>query len=180
MILSYKEAIDKYGNDYQLSKRIQVKELYKIEEGIYSDKRYPSELEVIAKKYPNAIFSGDNAFYIHGLTDVIPEKYCLATTQKAAPISDIKVKQIYERDNLLKLGAINMDVDGIGIHIYDKERMLIELLRNKNKLPYDYYKEIVYKYRRIIGSLEIWRIQEYANIFPKSGMIKRALDEEIL
>ena len=58
--------------------------------------------------------------------------------------------------------------------------MLIELLRNKNIVPYDLYKEIVMNYREIISDLEIWRIQKYASIFPKSKMISKALDEEVL
>lgn len=58
--------------------------------------------------------------------------------------------------------------------------MLIELLRNKNTMPYDLYKEILLKYRGLVNSLELWRIQEYAEKFPKSKMIKKALDEEVL
>jgi hypothetical protein len=58
--------------------------------------------------------------------------------------------------------------------------MLIELLRNKNSMPYDLYKEIIMNYREIINDLEIWRIQEYASVFPKSKMISKALDEEVM
>lgn len=57
--------------------------------------------------------------------------------------------------------------------------MLIELLRNKNSMPHDLYKEVLGNYRKIIDDLEIWRIQEYAEIFPKSKMIKKALAEEV-
>lgn len=71
------------------------------------------------------------------------------------------------------------EVDGVTAKIYDKERMLIELLRNKNLMPYDLYKEIVGNYRKIIEKLQIWRIQEYAELFPKKKMIKKALEEEI-
>lgn len=102
------------------------------------------------------------------------------TGQKDAPIHDTRVQQIYTRSDLLPLGCVEQEYDGTTIRIYDKERMLIELLRNKNKMPHDMYKEILYNYRRIIDSLEIWRIQEYAEIFPKSKMIKRAFREEVL
>ena len=71
------------------------------------------------------------------------------------------------------------EISGVTVKIYDKERMLIELLRNKNSMPYDLYKEIIGNYRKIIEGLEIWRIQEYADIFPKSKMIKKALEEEV-
>lgn len=180
MILTYKECIEKYGNDYQLARAVAEERIYRLESGVYSTDRYFSELEVVVKKYPNAILTGEYAFYCHDLTDVIPEKYQIATKARAARISDPRIEQIYVRDDLLPLGAIEKEIQGVVIKIYDKERMLIELLRNKNSMPYDLYKEIVGSYRKIVEELQIWRIQEYTDIFPKSKMIKKALEEEIL
>ncbi len=111
---------------------------------------------------------------------MIPEKYSLATSSKAAKITDKRVMQIYVRQDLLPLGVEEIEKNGISIRVYDKERMLIELLRNKNSMPYDLYKEILLNYREIINDLEIWRIQEYAECFPKSKMISKALDEEVM
>ncbi len=180
MILSYAEAIKKCGNSYQLSQAIKNGLLYKQEDGIYSTRKYESELSIIMKKYPKAVLTGEYAFYIYGLTNVIPEKYELATPSKSARLNDVRIRQIYIRDEVFNLGIIEKDVDGVDIRIYDKERLLIELLRNKNKLPYDLYKEILLNYRMIIYELELWRIQEYAVLFPKSKMISKALDEEVL
>lgn len=179
MILSYKECIEKYKNDYQINKAIEEEELYRVESGIYSTKKYYDEVEVIMKKYPGDILTGEYAFYYHGLTDVIPEIYHLATKEKAKHIKDAIIKQVYIKNDLLELGVIRDLKNGYEIRIYDKERMLIELLRYKNKIPYDLYKEIIGNYRKQIDELEIWRIQEYANIFPKGKMISRALDEEV-
>ncbi len=180
MILSYADCITKYGNAYQLNKALEDGLVFKLEDGIYSDSEYESEVAIISKKYPDGIFTGEYAFYVYGLTDLIPEKYTLATKAKATPLVDGRIEQIYTRDDLLNIGVIQVEVDGATIPIYDKERMLVELLRNKNKMPKDLYKEIIGNYRRIIESLEIWRIQEYLDIFPKSKMIKKAFDEEIL
>jgi hypothetical protein len=47
-------------------------------------------------------------------------------------------------------------------------------------MPHDLYKEIIINYREMINDLEIWRIQEYAAVFPKSKMISKALDEEVM
>ncbi|WP_155991543.1 type IV toxin-antitoxin system AbiEi family antitoxin domain-containing protein [Oribacterium sp. FC2011] len=180
MILSYEEAIKEYGSDYKLKKAIDSGVVFKIENGIYSSRKYNNELEVLLKKYPKAILAGEYAFYIHGLTDVIPEKYSLATSSKAARITDKRVEQLYVRQDLLPLGVQEIEKNGAVIRVYDKERMLIELLRNKNSMPYDIYKDILLNYRGIIGDLEIWRIQEYAEKFPKSKMISKALDEEVM
>lgn len=179
MILTYKECIEKYGNDYQLARVIAEEGIYRVESGVYSTERYSSELEIIVKKYPNAILTGEYAFYCHGLTDVIPEKYQIATKAKAAKLLDPRIEQIYVRDDLLQLGVVEKEIHGVIAKIYDKERMLIELLRNKNTMPYDLYKEIIGNYRKIIDNLQIWRIQEYADIFPKSKMIEKALEEEV-
>ena len=155
MLFNYKEAVNIAGSEYKLCKAVAEQSIFKQEDGIYSTQKYESELGVILKKYPKAVLTGEYAFYKHGLTNVIPEKYDLATISKAARIGSI-------------------------IKIYDKERMLIELLRNKNSMPYDLYKEIIMNYREIINDLEIWRIQEYASVFPKSKMISKALDEEVM
>lgn len=179
MILNYIECMNKYGNNYQLEKALTEEQIFRIEPGLYSTEKYYSELEIIIKKYPNAILTGEYAFYYHGLTDVIPEKYDIATKAKAAKLLDSRIVQTYVRDDLLMLGVNETEVDGVTAKIYDKERMLIELLRNKNLMPYDLYKEIVGNYRKIIEKLQIWRIQEYAELFPKKKMIKKALEEEI-
>lgn len=179
MMLTYKECIEKFGNDYQLARAVAEEEIYRVEPGVYSSERYSSELEIIVKKYPNAILAGEYAFYFHDLTEVIPEKFHIATKAKAAKLLDPRIEQIYVRDDLLQLGVIEKEIDRVTVKIYDKERMLIELLRNKNSMPYDLYKEIIGNYRKIIEGLQIWRIQEYADIFPKSKMIKKALEEEV-
>ena len=179
MIMTYKEVIDEYGSPYMLAKEIDNGTLYKLEEGFYSKNKNEPELEVIMKKYPKAILTGEYAFYLHGLTDVIPEKYDLATPYKSAKLRDCRIRQIYMKDGLLALGVEEKETDDGLARVYDKERMLIELLRNKNNMPYDLYKEILLNYRERINELQIWRIQEYAEIFPKSKMIKRALSEEV-
>ena len=180
MILSYKEAVEKSGSAYKLNRAVEAQTLFKQEEGIYSTQRYESELGVIMKKYPKAVLTGEYAFYRHGLTNVVPEKYDLATVSKAARIRDSRVRQVYVRDDLFPLGISEETIDGTNVRIYDRERMLIELLRNKNTMPYDLYKEIIMNYREMINDLEIRRIQEYASVFPKSKMISKALDEEVM
>ena len=180
MMFSYAEAIKECGNAYRLSRELKKGRLFKHDEGVYSTRQYESELSVIMKKYPKAVLTGEYAFYYHGLTDVVPEKYDLATCSKSAKLKDKRIHQIYVREDIFPLGVIEKENDGAMIRIYDRERMLIELLRNKNTMPYDLYKEILLNYRKIIEDLEIWRIQEYASVFPKSKMISKALDAEML
>ena len=75
MVYSYKECLEVFGNDYQLGIAVKEETIYRVEPGIYANEENISEFEVIVKKYPNAIFAGEYAYYYHNLTDVIPEKY---------------------------------------------------------------------------------------------------------
>ena len=58
--------------------------------------------------------------------------------------------------------------------------MLVELMRYKNKLPFDYYKEIVLNYRRIIQTLDMRKIEEYVMASPKRELIMDRLQLEVL
>ena len=130
MLLSFNEAVKEYGNQYQLSQALAQQKVYKIEEGIYSTDKYVSEVVTVMKKYPKAVLTGEYAFYFHGLTDIVPEKYDIATPSKSARLKDDRIRQIYVRDDIFSLGIEEKEVTGGIIRIYDKERMLIELLRN--------------------------------------------------
>ena len=149
MIYSYEDVISKYKNNYQLNKALKDKKIFKIIPGIYSSQEFVNYLQVISKKYPNAVFTSDSAFYYYNLTDVIPQKYFLATNRKASKIMDNKVKQIYVSEDKFNIGVTTIKVDGIKIKIYDKEKLLIELVKNSKNIPFDYYKKIINNYRSI-------------------------------
>lgn len=180
MIYTYNECLDKYGSDYLIKKALKGKKLFKIEKGIYSNSKYISSLEILINKYPKAILTMNTAFYYHGLTDDIPDLYYLATKDSSKKLVDKRIKQVYVPEKLIDIGKEEGNNNGIKYYIYSKERMLIELLRFKNTLPYDYYKEIVNNYREIIYELDISKIEKYAKQFPKSNMILETLRKEVL
>jgi len=101
------------------------------------------------------------------------------TRRGATRIADPRVVQFFENSDHLMMGAELTEHNGIQILMYNRERMLVELLRSKNKLPFDYYKEILRNYRSIINDLDIPEIQDYAYVLPKSNMIMEALQMEV-
>ncbi len=180
MVFTYNECAEKYHNDYQIRRALTSGELKKLEPGIYSDSDFEVGSAIISKKYPHAVFTMKSAFYYLGLTDTIPEKYYLATDKDATKIRDKRVVQIFDNYNTLELGMITHDADGIDVRMYGYERMLLELLRNKKRLPFDYYKEIILNYRRKIEKMDLDMIQEMAEFLPKSDMIMETLQMEVL
>lgn len=179
MILLYKELVEQHKSDYEIKKLIEDGKIFKIEKGLYSDSQNINYLEVLNKKYPNAIFTMDSAFYFHNLTDVIPNKIHLAIERNSSRINDEKINQILTIKKLFEIGKTQMIVEGATINVYNKERMLIELIRNKKQMAFDYYKEIISNYRKIINDLDVSKIEEYIEVFPNEEHIFEILQGEV-
>ena len=146
------ECLKEYGSDYFINQMVAEGKLFRVDKGIFSEKEHVPELALLSYKYPKAIITMDTAFYLYGLTDEVPDVCTMATKREAAPISDKRVKQI---------------------------RMLIELVRYKSKLPFNYYKEILGNYRRILPQLNTEKIRNYAEVVPKSDKVIRTLRTEV-
>lgn len=179
MLYNYNELKNRYKSTYQIRKALKNKKIFKIEKGIYSDISNVHYLEVIMKKYSYGIFTSYSAYYYHNLTDVIPDNIYLATNRNATTINSNKIQQIRMKDELYNLGKTQIEYEGIKINIYDKERMLIDLARNKNQIGYDLYKEIVSNYRNQVNSLDTQKIEEYLQYFVNGDKIFEIIQDEV-
>ena len=179
MLFSYEECIKKYNSDYRIKQAVQNGLLYKLAPGIYSDRKYEPDTAIIKKKYPKAVFTLNSAFYYQGLTDTIPSYYYLETDKDAAKILDKNVKQIFDNSNSMDLGVEIIKYSGDDIRVFSKERLLIELIRNKNKLLFDYYKEIIGNYRKLIYDLDFELVEEYAEKLPKTKLVLDTIQMEV-
>ena len=179
-MLYFKNELDrtKYST-CRLNKLIENKELFKIDNRLYSDVEFVNPLEIILKKYPNAIFTSDSAYYYYDLTDVIPDYFYLATKRTDSRINDKNVKQIFVPNELFDFGKTQIEIENIIINIYNEERMLVELIRKKNILPFDYYKELITNYRKKSDKLDIYKIQEYISYYKNESTLIDTLMREV-
>lgn len=180
MVLTYKECIECYGSDYMIKKKISEGKLFQKGKGLYSDKELCSELELIVAKYPRAIFTGESAYYYLGFSDVIPDYYYLATRRGDTRIKDKQVKQTFVNDILYEFGKCTIEYQNTNIFIYSKERLLVDLVRFKNKIPFDYYKEVIGNYRRVVDDLDFFSIEDYAGMLKRGKKIMDAIQLEVM
>ena len=66
------------------------------------------------------------------------------------------------------------------IRIYDRERMLIELMRFRSKMPMDYYKEIIQNYRKLSYELDFGLVEDYAALFKNGTTLMNMIQMEVL
>ena len=179
MLFYYKELLKKGFSRYQIEKKMKNKEIYKVEKNIYSDEKHPSDLAIIMKKYPKSILTLNSAFFYYGLTDKIPEYYYLATEKNAHSITEHTVKQIFTTKKFWDVGLTQIKIDDTEANIYDKERLLIELIRYKTKLPYELYKEVINSYRKIKEQINFIKLYKYTKTFNNSYIVK-TIEAEVM
>ena len=179
MILVYEDAVTKYGSLYKVKKAVQNGQLFKLSPGLYATTATVSAIDRIMTSHKKAIFTMDSAFYFLELTDVIPEQMHLATGRHMTRIKLQGVKQYFESPNYYGVGKMNMTFNGSAIRCYDRERMLLELVRHRKKLAFDYYKEIVQSYRQLKDDLDFAKLDDYIGIMQSRTDFYGIMQREI-
>jgi hypothetical protein len=172
MIYTYREALKKFGNERQVLKAVKDKEIFLISRGFYSDNRGFDE-SYVAKKYPNAIFTGRSAFYHYGLTDTPPEVFEVATKIGSTRIKDKRITQTFQIECIFEKGKVKDEE----INIYDLERTLIELFRFRKSYSYDYFKEVLNSYRRRADEIDFVKVARYLKDMTYGDRLLREIRE---
>ena len=179
MLYSYQEILKKYGTRNNLVEAIKKGKIYKLKNNVYSEKKYVDPIAIVSKKYPSGVITMDSAFYYYNLTDVIPQKVYLATNRNSNRIKDEKIVQIFMSKDILDKGKIEVTINENKVNIYNRERLLIELIRKRASIPFDYYKEIIENYRQISYELDMYKIEKYVALFRNEVNLFDILQREV-
>ncbi len=154
--------------------------IVKIAPGIYSDGTRHHEIEILQMRYPTAVVSMLSAYYYYDLTDNIPSKCHLAVERGSTKINDSGVVEYFVPKGTGKLGVEDLVLRNVPMRIFDKERLLIETVRMRTKIPYDLYHEVIGNYRQLADTLYPAKLEDYLESFPKSGVIFDVIRKEVL
>ena len=178
MIIRHKELVRQGNSPYQIKKMVDNKELFFIRKGVYSTDESLNYFEMISKKHPNAVFTLDTACYIYRLKKDLGQTYYIATKQKDRKIKTEYIKQIFMTDELYNIGVSNITYQNTNIKVYDLERLLIEIVRNKTNISFDNYKEIINSYSKIKKLLNTKKLEIYLSYFKNPKIIER-IEKEV-
>ena len=178
MLLTYREANAQSGGQYGLRQAVKSGEIRHLGRNLYATEASDSILGSLAKLYPDTVVTGPTALYLHNLIDLPPEHVDVATKRGGTKITNPAIRPSYIPEDWLQVGATTIVHDGIEVRVFDLERMLLELMRSRNKLPYDIYREAVNSYRRLADRLDMYKLEEYAKRIPRGGSyLNRVLEE---
>ncbi len=162
---------------FKFYKYIHENGLEQVGHGIYtSGEEWVDELYVLHQRCPKAVFSHDEAFYYHDLTDREPMIHTLTVYSgyNAHRITaDGKCKVYTVKKELLDIGRIIVqDNCGNDIPMYDLERTVCDLMRSRNSIEVQEFNSVIKAYvARKDKNLN--RLMEYAKLFRVENVIRR-------
>lgn len=180
VLYAYVDMLKQYGSAYQIGKAVDSGAIHKVARGLYSDERHPDPNAVVCALWPQSVLTMDSAFYLHGLTDVVPELVHVATPRNSTRIRDERVRQYFMESGLMTVGTETITADGLTIRTFSRERMLVELLRSAGVIPLDYYKELITSYRRIADSLDMQEVEDCMALFKRADSLLEMFQREVL
>lgn len=161
--------------------RFVVKENFdKVAPGVYASEDEPIDpLYLIHLRYPNVVFSHDEAFYYHNLTDREPVQCTLTayTGYNAHRIKENFDCKVYSvKKELLDVGKIDV-VSNFGnpIAIYDLERTVCDLVRSRSNIEVQEFKNVLNSYVQN-DSKDLNKLMEYSKLFRITRVISSYME----
>lgn len=147
-----KEVVANRINKTFLTNMVKNGTLVRISRGYYGLPNYiEDEYYKIASKSKNARFSMATALYLHNLSDRTPLVYniTLPFGYSGALQKEKKVILNFVKRELLDLGAIEMTSPfGMKIKVYDIERTICDIIKNKNKMDAEIFSKALKDYAK--------------------------------
>lgn len=158
----------KYGINKDVLKEMNMKnKIIKIATGLYG---FPNE-EIdeylyFSYRIPNGIFSHETAAYLHGLTNRMPLIYVM-TVQTGDNVTRIKKENNnvifkYIKKEYYDIGKTEIiEPYGNKVLSYDKERTVLDIIKNKNNIDSEVFGEILKNYFKS-DDINLLKLSKYA------------------
>ena len=178
----YKKIFDQYGGMMRtkqlqaenilyrpLQKLIQQGCAEKVRYGYYQwvDRTANSEVVTVIRLFPDAILCMDTALRHYGYSDRTPDDWHLAVSKDSGKsrfkIDYPFVKPYYVEPSLLEIGLTSGVIDGNEVRIYDKDRLICDCLRYRNKMNKEIFNKAIQNYIADPNK-SIPRLLEYAGV----------------
>lgn len=154
----------------QLKKLLEDGELVRESRGIYSfSDTFTDEFALLQARCKKGVFSYGTALYFHGLSDRFPQQISL-TVPKIYNVHYLQKELLNVEFHKVKsdwwtIGIIDIvSPQGASIRVYNKERCICDMVRNKNKTDPQIFRQSLKDYFSSKGC-DCIRLMEYARRF---------------
>lgn len=170
----------KVGISKQLLGQYVKKGLIKrIAHGVYlSIDAVNDELYVLQARSKRAVYSHETALFIHDLTDSEPKNTTVTVPSgyNATKLKESGLQVYFIKEELLELGVEERKtVLGRPIKVYDKERTLCDLMRNRSSLDVSIINEGIKRYL-LLEDKDSFKLMKYAKQLRVESILRNYLE----
>ena len=136
----------------QIASLIQEGVIEKIRTGYYQwiDPDNLSEVVTITRLYPDGILCMDTALRHYGYSDRTPAEWHIAVSKYSNrtrfKIDYPFVKPYFVAPDVFEIGLCEQEIDGNKVRMYDKERVICDCLRYRNKMDKEIFNKAIQAY----------------------------------
>lgn len=156
-----------------LTRLIKKNKIERVGRGIYVKTNYlVDDFVVLQNKSKNCVFSNMTSLYLLGYSNRIPIKYDITVLSgyKGSLQKNNSVNLHYSKKENFYLGIKNYSLDsGYIIKIYDLEKTICDIIKNKKKLDLELYNKAIrnYFYSKEKNTLKLYDYARKMNIYEK-------------
>ena len=175
-ILLVKEAQENYIHRQYIKQLEETGYLKKVSKGVYVEEdKEINEFFILGQKYKKGIFSHNTALYFYDLTDRTPIRMDM-TFPSYITVHDksINVHYIKKEKHLLGLKEMRLQ-DGTTIQIYDMERTICDIIRDRNKIDPQIFNDAIKGYIKK-KEKNLILLYEYAEEFKIQSILKNYME----
>ena len=134
-----------------------------------------SEAGLVTRMFPDAVLCMETALFYYGYSDRIPAGWHLSVSKDSCKsrfhIDYPFVKPYYYEPSVYEVGITEGEIDGRVVRIYDKDRVICDCIRYRNKMDKEIFNKAVQHY---VNDPEksVTRLLAYAKALKVSGPVK--------
>ncbi len=168
-ILKTSELNDIGFSSRQIKNLIEDNVISRIKYGYYelSESTFPEEA-IIARLFPQAVIYLESALLQYDYTDRIPSAWQIAVDRNSAKskykIDYPLIEPFYLKPNILEIGVDLIQVAGVTVKIFNRDRTICDVLRYENKLEREVVSKAIQRYVND-SNKNIRRLLEYGERF---------------
>lgn len=188
-----KKVFDEHGGMVQSKHLQEAKIFYRplqklIEQGYVKKVRYGyyrwvdhddlSEVGIVIRLFPDAVLCMDTALRHYGYSDRTASEWHLAVSKYSGrsrfKIDSPQVKPYYFEPDIHELGLSTAEVDGHQVRIYDRDRLICDCLRHRNKMDRESFNRAIQCY---IADAEknVPNLLEYAEALRVKSLVEELI-----
>lgn len=148
----------------------------RVEKGVYTKKgRLLNDFFLIQQRYKTGVFSHNTALYFYNLTDRTPLKYDL-TFKSNVRVNEELISAHYIDSSKYDIGLTKMKLpDNTSIYVYDLERTIIDILRDRNKIDLQIFNQALNGYMKK-KEKNLIKLSKYARVFKVENILKKYME----